>query len=87
MAGVVTAAMSANPSMDSHSILNEHNDCAGLVLNSRRTVNANANANNSGMASRSRPAPSIRAFDPVATPFQHFITEEAPFIAHMKHQH
>ncbi|PIG07414.1 hypothetical protein [Comamonas sp. 26] len=69
--------------MGSNSILNDHDDCAGLVIRSRH----NANANNSGMASRSRPAPSIRAFDPVATPFQHFIAEEAPFIAHMKHQH
>lgn len=68
----------------SNSILNDHNDWASLVLSSRR----NANTNNSGIsiASSPKPAPNVRAFDPVATPFQHVITEEAPLIAHMRLQ-
>lgn len=69
----------------SYSTLNDHNDWGSLVLNSRRNVNANNSG--IGMEGSSKPAPGIRAFDPVATPFQHVIAEEAPFIAHMKHQH
>lgn len=68
----------------SNSILNDHNDWASLVLSSRR--NANTNNSGIGMASTAKPAPNVRAFDPVATPFQHVITEEAPLITHMRLQ-
>lgn len=68
-----------------NSILNDYNDWANLVLNSRRNVNANNSG--VGMAGSYKPATNVRAFDPVATPFQHVITEQAPLIAHLKHQH
>lgn len=67
------------------SILNDHNDWASLVLSSRRNVNANNSG--VGIAGNFKPALNVRAFDPVATPFQPVMAEKAPVIAHLKHPH